>query len=211
VDDYMNEKEQWEELKQWLRENGAWIVAGILVGAAALGGWRLWEQRVERLAHEASDSYEQILQAYSRADNARAQTLITQLESAHSGSPYVDQAHLVAARVAAEGNDLERAAKELRGVMDTSRDPELKLVARLRLARVQIAAGKADDALATLGGVPAGTAFAPRVAEIRGDALLAKGDRAGALKAYREAGGARSAGVVDGELLDLKIRDLTTP
>ena len=50
-------------------------------------------------------------------------------------------------------------------------------------------------------------AFAARFGVLRGDALLAKGDRDGALKAYREA---RESGAdtVDAELLDLKINEL---
>ena len=60
-------------------------------------------------------------------------------------------------------------------------DPRLALTARLRLARVQVDQNQADAALATLAGPEAG-AFAPRFAEVRGDALLAKGDRAGALR-----------------------------
>jgi len=42
---------------------------------------------------------------------------------------------------------------------------------------------------------------------LRGDALLAKGDREGALKEYRAAR-ASGADTVDGELLDLKINEL---
>ena len=84
-------------------------------------------------------------------------------------------------------------------------DPELALVARLRLARVELAQGTPDQALKTLDAVNPG-AFAARYAQVRGDALLAKGDRDGALKAYREA--RRAATTTDVGLLDLKIDEL---
>ena len=77
----------------------------------------------------------------------------------------------------------------------------------LRLARVQAAQGKYDDALATLKVDDAGE-FAPRIADARGDVLLAKGDRDGALKEYLAARSAEDNGRLDFELLDLKIRDL---
>ena len=91
-------------------------------------------------------------------------------------------------------------------MLSATRDAELALIARLRLARVQLAQGKADDALKTLDAAKPG-AFAARYAEVRGDALLAKGDRAGALKAYREARGG-AASTLDSGLLDLKIGEL---
>ena len=90
--------------------------------------------------------------------------------------------------------------------MDTASDPELRTIARMRLARVQSAQGKYDDALATL--KVEGGEFAPRLADTRGDVLLAKGDRAGALKEYLAARASEDNGRLDFELLDLKIRDL---
>jgi predicted negative regulator of RcsB-dependent stress response len=72
---------------------------------------------------------------------------------------------------------------------------------------VQSAQGKHDDALATLTVSEAGD-FAPRIADVRGDVLLAKGDRDGALKEYLAARDGADDGLVDADLLDLKIRDL---
>jgi len=212
VEDFVDEREQWEQVQAWLRQNGLWIVAGIAVGAAVLWGWRFYQDRLENRALAANAAYEQILDAFGRGDRTHAMSLLAALERDHAGSPYVDQAHLAAARLDVEGNDLAGAASELRGVLAATHDPELALVARLRLARVELAQLKPDAALETLAAAPAGSAFAPDFAEVRGDALLAKGDRAGALKAYSEAyaagSAAKTAGVLDTATLDLKMRDL---
>ena len=80
-------------------------------------------------------------------------------------------------------------------------------IGRLRLARVESAQGKHDAAIVTLNGAQAGK-FEARFAEARGDILFAKGDNAGALQAYQQALSTGEEGVVDLELLDLKIRDL---
>jgi predicted negative regulator of RcsB-dependent stress response len=210
VDENMNEKEQWEELKAWLRENSVWIVAGVLVGAGGVGGWRLYQERVERLAHEASEKYQQLLGALNGNDRTRATAIVSELGREHVGSSYLDQAQLAMARAAVDAGDFARAHGLLEAIMKSSKDPELALVARLRLARVQIAEGKVDDALATLRSADAAGEFAPRFAEVRGDALLAKGDRKGALEAYREASAAKTPGVVDPDTLDLKTRDLAS-
>jgi predicted negative regulator of RcsB-dependent stress response len=130
--------------------------------------------------------------------------LFGELERGYAASPYTDQARLLAARLYVLGGELDRAAAELGAVVDRSKDRDLALVARLRLARVQIAQGKADGALATLNAVQPG-AFGAHYHEVRGDAYYAKGDRAAALKEYRSAQAAASD-----SLLGLKIADLAT-
>lgn len=208
MDDLLSEKEQWEVLKAWVKENGTWIIAGIAVGALALYGWRWWEGRQDRFGMAASESYEQILAAFDRGDQTQALSLIGALEREHESSPYVDQAHLAEARIHVQSNQLEKAAASLKGVMERTKDPELALIARLRLARVQMAQNKFDAASATLDAAKSPGAFAPRYNEARGDIYQAKGDKAGALKEYRLARDGAARGSVDTELLDLKINDL---
>jgi predicted negative regulator of RcsB-dependent stress response len=133
--------------------------------------------------------------------------LVDELNREYSWTPYASLAKLMAARYEVEANELDKAAASLKSVMDSASDQELRLIARTRLARVQSAQGKHDDALATLKVDEPGE-FAPRLADARGDVLLAKGDRAGALREYLAARSGKSDGRVDTELLDLKIRDL---
>lgn len=208
MDDYLTERDQWEALKRWVRENGAWMVAGIIIGASGLFGYRWWEERETARAHTAQARYVDVLAALTRNDKTRAVELVDGLRQDFEGSPYADHAELALARTHVESGELEEAARRLRAVMDESADPQLRLIARERLARVQLAQGKPDEALATLAGARPG-AFAPRYEEIRGDALLRKGDTAGALAAYRAALAAAEPGLVDTGLLQLKINDLS--
>ena len=160
MEDYLSEKEQWEVIKSWVRENGLWIITGIAVGAAVLGGSRWWQAHVDQIAVEASGKYQQMIQAFDRGDSTRAFVLLGELERNYSSSPYTDQGKLAAARVYVDTGELDKASKELQAVTQHSKDSGLALLARLRLARVQIAQQKPDDALATLNGVEPG-AFAP--------------------------------------------------
>ncbi len=207
MEDYLSEKEQWEWLKGWIRSNGPWILAGVAIGAGILLGMRWWEARTDRIALEAGAKYQQILEALDRGDKARAQTLTTELERDYASSPYTDQAQLIAARVAVETLELDKAADILKSLMGSTQDKQLALVVRLRLARVQLAQGKPDLAVATLDAVDPG-AFKPRYEEVRGDVLFAKGDKAGALQAYQAAREGALTQSVDAQSLDLKIDDL---
>ena len=202
-----SEAEQMERAKSWLKTNGIWIIAGIAIGAGGLGGWRWYQERREAQAETASARYEELVDAFSRRDTVRGMTLLEELNREYSWTPYASLGTLIAARVQVDANELDKAAAGLKSVMDNANDDELKMVARLRLARVQSAQGKHDEALATLKVEDAGE-FAPRIADARGDVLLAKGDRDGALREYLAARTSENNGRVDFDLLDLKIRDL---
>ncbi len=207
MDEYLSEKEKWEQFKAWFRENGPWIVSGILLAMLGVTGWRWWQAHTDRMALDANARYVQILNAFNRGDRARGLELIDQLQHDHAGSPYVDQSNLVAARLFVDDNELEQAAQRLETVMRQSRDPELATIARLRLARVQISLGKPDAALATLGPAQTG-GFASRYHEIRGDAYYAKGDKATALSEYRAALVDAGPSLAENNVLNLKINDL---
>ena len=217
MDEYMNEQEQWEYVRNWVRQNGAWLLAGVVLASAGLWGWRSWQAHREAMLLEAATQYQQVLAAVGRNDLQAVIAAADKLTAAHPRTGYADQAQLVAARMQVEGNQFAGALVRLQQVESSTRDDELKLVVRLRVARLQIEQNRIDDALATLNAVQPG-AFAGRYAEVRGDALLAKGDKSGALKAYREAQAAQAAASVSaapsggnggGDLLTLKINALT--
>lgn len=207
MDEYLSEGEQWELVKRWMRENAVWVVGGVVLGVLGLTGWRLWQERVERLAHEASASYEQALEAFSQSDRPRGYALVEELRRDHDRSPYADQGDLLAARVHVDAGEYDKAIECLQRVMDKSRDDGLKAIARGRLARLHIERGNPDQALALLGAGQGGE-FAAQFDEIRGDALFAKGDQAGALEAYRAARAGAASGSIDPGLIELKINAL---
>jgi predicted negative regulator of RcsB-dependent stress response len=211
IDDFYNEDEQWQRVKRWLRENGPWMVAGVVIGLGALYGWRWWEARAQDQAIAASDAYQAVIVRLEGNDFAAAIEAADALRAEHSDSAYAQQADLLAARIEVDRGNFGEASTRLERVMTQASDPQLQLIARQRLARVQIAQGNADAALATLAAAEPG-AFAARFAEARGDALYAKGDLPAALSAWREAEaeGTAFGGVptVDYAGLRLKIADL---
>lgn len=209
VDEYLSEREQAEQLRRWFGENWLWLVSGVVLGLGGLYGYRWWEaHRLERSA-AAEQRFSAVLAALNRNERDEGVRIAGEVTGEYADTPYADQAVLVLARLDVESGRLAEAAVRLTTVMNEARDPELALVARLRLARVQLAQGQFDQALATLDGVQVPAAQA-RVAELRGDVLLARGDSAGALAAYREARQAVTPGgaQVDQELLALKIDGL---
>ncbi len=206
----MSEDDQWEALKRWLKENGAWIVGGVVLGVGGLFGWRWWDAHVTERAEQASAQYSQMQTAVESSDMTTAQELAAGLHDDFNGTPYAEQAALLLVRRYVEQGEFDRAAEGLRALVDDSDDPYLREVARVRLARVELAQNKPDAALATLE-VKAPGAFSAVFSEVRGDALLAKGDRAAARDAYRVALLEAGASGLDTAQLQLKLNDLAAP
>jgi predicted negative regulator of RcsB-dependent stress response len=211
VDEYMNEQEQWEFVRSWVRQNILWVVAGVALAGGGLWGWQAFQAHKEAELVAAGDQYQKLVDAFGKNDRATVVALADKLSAEHPHTGYAEQGQLAAARMQVENNELAAAETRLIQVRDSTADHELALIVRMRIARLQIEQHQADAALATLAAAEPG-AFAARFAEVRGDALLAKGDRDGALKAYREAQG--NAPVVPNgpggdDLLALKINELT--
>ncbi len=193
VDEYLSEREQADQLRRWLRENWIWLVAGValtlgrllrlpLVGVAAGVARGRGRRSASRRCSKRS----------ARAGATDGVKIAGELTGEYADTPYADQATLVLARWTSMRGDLAAAEAKLARVADGSKDPDLRTVARLRLARVQLAQGRYDDALATLDTV-ATPAVDARVLELKGDVQLAQGDQAGALDQWRKAEAAAEA------------------
>ena len=207
MEDYLSEREQIESLRGAARENAPWAVAAVLIAGAIILGWQQYQGWRQRQSVTASQKYTATLEALSRADKTGAAKIVDELHADYARTPYADLATLALVRFDVATNELADAAKRLENVMQTARDPELRVVARLRLARVQRAQAKPDLALSTLAGVDPKDSTAA-FTEVRGDALADKGDKAGALAAWREALDAKMPGLVNRELVELKIASL---
>jgi len=202
VADYNNEDEQLEALKQWWKENGAAVIAGIVLGAGALFGWKFWQDYQVEQAEAASAIY-----AEMRVEGADVDTRVAgaeTLKSDYARGPYAALAALEAAAALVEAGRLADAEAQLRWAMDSARMPEVAEVARLRLAQVVVAQGRAQDVLDLLK-TELPEAYAGLVDELRGDAYRLLGDVEAARRAYDRAllnAGSRS------EYLQLKRDDL---
>jgi len=212
VDEFLSEQEQADQLRRWLRENWIWLLAGVALTLGGYYGYRWWESRQATRAVAAGERFTAMLEAVGAGRKEDGVKIAAELTGEYGDTPYAEQATLVLARIDVDGGDFAAAEAKLARIADGSKDPDLRTVARIRLARVQLAQGRYDDALATLDKVAAPT-VEPRVLELKGDVKLAQGDRAGALEQWRKADAGvaadpASAGQLDAELLRLKIDEL---
>jgi predicted negative regulator of RcsB-dependent stress response len=210
AEEYLTDDEQLEAIKRGIAENGVWIVAGIVIGVALLFGWRHYQSHQNQVAFEAAAQFGAMTASVGLNDKPKARQIADGIIKNYPKSPYADQAQLTLARLSVDDGQLSSAVAPLTQVMNTSKDTELRHIARLRLARVLIDEGKADEAIATLAEDKWG-AFSSRAHEIRGDAFYAKKDLKGALTEYQAALNGGDSSNVDTALLELKLADLGAP
>lgn len=201
------EEEQIEELKKWWAENGKFIVAGVVLGLGALFGWRGWQAHLIAQAEAASVLYSDMIAEarQDRKDEVRA--LADRLLKDYSKTSYATFASLMLAKLEVDNGNLDAAAEHLQRAVDQAGLGEIKRLAQLRLARVQLDRGKPDTALTLLEQSP-GDKFQSSFDELRGDIYRQQGKRDEALAAYRSALASAPGTGEESSFLQLKINDL---
>jgi predicted negative regulator of RcsB-dependent stress response len=182
----LQEQDQLDAFKAFWNRYGNLILTVVTVVLLAVAGWRGWGWWQQKQTAEAAAVFEQLRDAVERKDVNKVKQASGQLFESYPGTVYGSMAALVAARAYHDAGDLKAAKAPLQWAVDKAKDPEYRLVARLRLAGILLDEKAYDDGLKLLAGEDAGRhggAFADR----RGDLLLAQGKRDEARAAYKDA------------------------
>ena len=207
MDEYLTDQQQAEKLQRWWKENGAFVIAGLVIGIGGLFGWRQWEDYQLAQAENASAAYEQLILVIggNRANEAAEQLLA--LTDEYSGSPYIDQARLAMAKMHMDRNSPTEAADQLELLLAHSDNAQFRHIARLRFAKVRLHQGEYDAALASLAqGEP--SAFMPQYHDVRGDVFFGMGRVDEARAEYEQALFSAAPGVIERALVQAKLDDL---
>src|SRR5687767_2332452 len=182
----MDEHEQSEFVRKWLRQNLNAIIIGLALGIAALVGWNQWKAMKLERAAQAQAQYAALVAAYEAKEADTIAKLDAELRDEYEDTPYAVFAALREAQAKIEAKDAKAAATALAWARDHAKLEPLRDLATLRLARVRLADGDAQAALDLAAGITA-EPFKGLSAETRGDALLALGRTAEASRAYEDA------------------------
>lgn len=178
---YSNENEQVDALRRFFANNGKALVVGVVIGIAALGGWRYWSSHEQDSAKTVSAEYQKLTSAMQAGKPETLEAVNT--FASENSNTYGALAALDLAKQYVDSNQLDKAATLLQNGLKDTKDGNLQAVINLRLARIQLQQNQADAALKTLDGVK-GDGWTAIVADIRGEALLSKGDKQGARDAW---------------------------
>lgn len=201
IDDLLDEHEQSERVRNWLKNNGAGLIGGVALGLAIIFGWQWWQRQQAEQAQAAHMTYRSTIASAAGADLEKAEKDLSVLRDGES-STYANLAALRLASAQVTAGKADQAIETLRSI-DSKSDPALRSLVDLRLARLLIDAGKPGDAVAVLGDADDSAAF-----ETRGDALLASGKRDEAREAYLKALTTMDVAAPQRRLVELKLTDV---
>lgn len=186
MDIYESEQEQIEALKRWWKDNGTAVIAGLVIGLAGLFGWRSWQAHIRAQSDAASVAYQDMVSKEIERQSDAAAGVGEALIKKYPGSAYASLAALTVAKVEGEAGHLDKAAKQLQWVVEHGGLDEVKTMARIRLGRVLLEAGKPDQAWNALGPLQSDTSLLS-LEELKGDILAAQGKKDAARTAYLQA------------------------
>jgi predicted negative regulator of RcsB-dependent stress response len=186
IDDLLDEHEQSERVRGWLRKNGVSILAGVAIAIGGIAGWQWWQKDHSNQLAGANVQYQAVLKHLQDKDLAQAAKGVKALDDGKANI-YSDLAALQLAKAQVEAG---------------KNDPEFQPVIEQRIARLLLATGKTDDAIKALGTASDSTSL-----EIHGDALMAQGKRDAARQQYEKALKTLDVAAPQRRLLETKVMD----
>ncbi len=208
MDEYLTDEQEVDRAKQWLRENGTFLVAGVLLGLGGLFGWQQWQDYQLSHAGQASIVWNQMSAAIDGERFNEVTETFELLETEYADTPYLDQGRLALARMHMDQNAPDKAASQLEMLIASGGDAQIRAIAELRLAQILLFQQKYDAALATLK-VDEGSPFAPQFHDLRGDIYYAMEKLDDASAEYQLALASSPDAVFNRQFVEMKLDDVT--
>ncbi|MBL8427410.1 MAG: tetratricopeptide repeat protein [Dechloromonas sp.] len=181
----LEEQEQIDTLKTWWKMYGNLVTGLVMAASLAVVGWQGWNWYQGGQSAKAAAIYGVLEQAAAAGDAQKVKAAAGELAEKFGRTAYASLGAMVAAKQSFDAGDLKTAKTQLFWVAENGKN-EVRDLARLRLAAVQLDEQAYDEALKQLEAAHA-AAFDARFLELKGDVLTAQGKKAEARTAYKSA------------------------
>jgi predicted negative regulator of RcsB-dependent stress response len=214
--DYLKtDEEQGEALKRWLAQNGLGLLVAIAVGVGSVLGYQQWQQYQINQQSDAAGRYQELIELSAvnfakqetASDYERLLAVADSLRQSHGGSNYAALGAGIVAAQAVERGDFDLAVSQLTYAEAELELPELKAIASLRLARLELELGQGDAALNRVRSISV-EFFKGSRSELEGDILVALDKPLQARDAYLKAQTALTEAGLNTAVVDLKLSAL---
>ncbi len=206
---YDTEEEQLEQLKKWWESNNTSLIAGVAAAVVIVTGFNFWQAQQLEKRGQASELYQQVLDASAANNSDNIEKLSGQLASEYGSSIYSNYAALQLAKLKVQKGDVEAAKAILQKEIKTNESDELQHLSRLRLIQLLLETKQYEQGLQLIAEVdPASSeGFSASYDELQGDLYVA-------MERYDEARNAYQSAIRSGfatPLVQFKLDDIAVP
>jgi predicted negative regulator of RcsB-dependent stress response len=198
IDDLLDEHEQSEKVRTWLRENALGLIGGVVLGLALIGGWQWWQKQRQTAQVQNGERYQAVVDDIQAGKLQPAKSGLAALPA----GAYATLGALSLAKAQMAAGHRDDAIATLRASHPA--DPALAAITSQRLALLLLDAGKAGDALKQLSAEDTDA----QTLELRGDAHYALGQIDQARAAYAQALAKLDATAPARRLVELKLSEV---
>ena len=129
----MTEQEQVQQIKNWLKQYGFTILAGIAIALVITSSWHYWQNYSNKVLTHASAVYDEMLTLRAQGNASGAIVQAQKLLSHYANTPYSQMAAFLLAREAVSKKNYPEAITQLNWVIDHSKDKSMREIARTLL------------------------------------------------------------------------------
>ncbi len=182
----LDQQEQIDQFKHFWKTYGnliTWTLVLVVGAYAAWTGYTWWQN--DR-GTKAAVLFEELDRAVVRGEADKVSRVFSDLKDNFGGATYTEHGALLAAQFLNTKGKPDEARAALQWLVEQGKNPNLVVIARLRLSGMLLDQKKYDEALKL---VDASTAdeYKALVADRKGDILYAQGKKAEAVKLYQTA------------------------
>lgn len=180
----LEEQERIDALKAWWNKNSkvvTMLVMVVAIAALSVTGWRYYQAKQNT---QAALLYSALQDGSNARDLKKARQISGELIDKYAKTVYASRAALIIAKDNFEAGEFQSAKAQLQWAISHSPQPEIKDLARLRLAAILLDEKKYNEALSLLN-TKHGNAFAGLYADLTGDVYQAQGKAAEAQRSYQ--------------------------
>ncbi len=201
----LDDFEQEERVKRWLKDNWLNMALGIGLGLAGVYGINWWQQHQLAKRYATAAQFEQFAQVINLNELEEAAKLAEGLAQDDPNGFYSLEARLVLASKYLESDQLPKAIAEYQAVLAAKPGKAVAELVRVRLARLELANQQPEAALDLLDRVQA-LPMQSAKEEVSGDAAVMMQNTEKAHEHYQNASNA-GQGYSGQALLDMKLAD----